>query len=159
MSIIEIVAESFPLKVNVSRLCTTSQPRQGSSFQQLKSQRVHSEWKNRSKFLTPLKWLFWHSLSLLDLRECILAIFGSPGPLGGVKGGMGGSGGVPGTKNCNFFGSHIWVTNWEILDCMNWKHFIFQVFGQKWPLRRPKMVVFGLKWVNTKVHFSQKHPL
>ena len=120
---------------------------------------VHSEWKNRSKFLTPLKWLFWHSLSLLDLRECILAIFGSPGPLGGVKGGMGGSGGVPGTKNCNFFGSHIWVTNWEILDCMNWKHFIFQVFGQKWPLRRPKMVVFGLKWVNTKVHFSQKHPL
>ena len=23
------------------------------------------------------------------------------------------------------------------------KHFIFQVFGQKWPLRRPKMAVFG----------------
>ena len=119
----------------------------------------HSKWKNRSKFLTPLKWLFWHWLSLLDLRECILAIFGPPGPLGGVRGGMGGSGGVPGTKNCNFFGSHIWVPNWKFLDCMNWKHFIFQVFGQKWPLRRPKMVVFGLKWVNTKVHFSQKHPL
>ena len=82
-----------------------------------------------------------------------------PDPWGGVRGGMGGSRGVPGTKNCNFFWSHIWVTNWEILDFMNWKHFIFQVFGQKWPLRRPKMVVFGLKWVNTKVHFSQKHPL
>ena len=27
---------------------------------------------------------------------------------------MGGSGGVPGTKNCNFFGSHIWVPNWEM---------------------------------------------
>ena len=127
--------------------------------EQIASLGGHSKWKNRSKFLTPLKWLFWYWLSLLDLRECILAIFGSPGPLGGVKGGMGGSGGVPGTKNCNFFGSHIWVTNWEILDCMNWKHFIFQVFGQKWPLRRPKMVIFGLKWVNTKVHFSQKHPL
>ena len=37
MSIIEIVAESFPLKVNVSRLCTTSLPRQGTSFQQLKN--------------------------------------------------------------------------------------------------------------------------
>ena len=58
-------------------------------------------------------------LSSLDLKECILAIFGPPGPLGGVRGGMGGSGGVPGTKNCNFFGSHIWVPNWEILDCMN----------------------------------------
>ena len=32
-----------------------------------------------------------------------MAIFGSTGPLGGVKGGMGGSGGVPGTKNCNLF--------------------------------------------------------
>ena len=42
-----------------------------------------------------------------------------PGPLGGVRGGMEGSGGVPGTKNCNFFGSHIWVPNWEILECMN----------------------------------------
>ena len=98
---------------------------------------VHSEWKNRSIFLTPQKWLFWHKLSSMDLRECILAIFGSPGPLGGVKGGMGGSGGVPGTKNCNFFGSHIWVTNWEILDCMNWKHSIFQVFGQKWLVMWP----------------------
>ena len=109
--------------------------------------------------MTWTSWSWVSKLSSLDLRECILAIFGPPGPLGGVRGGMGGSGGVPGTKNCNFFGSHIWVTNWEILDCMNWKHFIFQVFGQKWPLRRPKMVVFGLKWVNTKVHFSQKHPL
>ena len=40
MSIIEIVAESFPLKVDVSRLCTTSLPRQGTSFQQLKSQQM-----------------------------------------------------------------------------------------------------------------------
>ena len=40
MSIIEIVAESSPLKVDVSRLCTTSQTRQGTSFQQLKSQQM-----------------------------------------------------------------------------------------------------------------------
>ena len=70
---------------------------------------VHSEWKNRSIFLTPQKWLFWHKLSSMDLRECILAIFGPPGPLGGVRGGRGGSGGVRGTKIFKFFWGHIWV--------------------------------------------------
>ena len=37
-------------------------------------------------FLTLQKWLFWHKLSSMDLRECILAIFGPPGPLGDVRG-------------------------------------------------------------------------
>ena len=71
--------------------------------------KVHSEWKNRSIFLTPQKWLFWHKLSSMDLRECILAIFGPPGPLAVVRGGRGGSGGVRGTKIFKFFWGHIWV--------------------------------------------------
>ena len=53
MSIIEIVAESFPLKVNVSRLCTTSLPRQGTSFQQLKKQDVWIRWGLSCESITP----------------------------------------------------------------------------------------------------------
>ena len=34
-----------------------------------------------------LKWLFWHWVSSMDLRECILAMFGSPRLLEGVLGG------------------------------------------------------------------------
>ena len=62
-----------------------------------------------------------------------------------------GYGGIGGTKTCNFFRSHIWVQNCEILDCMNCKHFIFQVFK---PIRDPlkaKNGLFGLKWLGAKV--------
>ena len=69
---------------------------------------------------------------------------------GGCQGGYGGTGGVPLTKTCNFFGSHIWIPNWEVWDCMNWKHFIFQVFGH---LRRPKMVVLGWNGLTQKYIF------
>ena len=123
------------------------------------TQQVHSEWKNRSIFLTPQKWLFWHKLSSMDLRECILAIFGPPGPLGGVRGGRGGSGGVRGTKIFNFLWGHIWVPKCEILDCINWKHNFFQVFGQKQPLNRSKMAFLGSNGCTQKGFFSKTYSL
>ena len=57
------------------------------------------------QFFDPPEMVFWHKFSSMDLRECILAIFGPPSPLGGVRGGRGGSGGVRGTKIFKFFGA------------------------------------------------------
>ena len=88
-----------------------------------------------------LTWLMW--LWLICFLNASWPFLVPPDPRG-VSGGVWGGQGGPWDKIFfNFFGSHIWVPNWEILDFMNWKHFIFQVFGQKWPLRRPKMVVLG----------------
>ena len=70
---------------------------------------------------------------IIGLEGMHFGNFWPPRTPGGRLVGMEGSGGVRGTKNCNFFGSHIWVPNCEILDCMNGKHLIFQIFGQKQP--------------------------
>ena len=81
--------------------------------------------------------------------------FWPPRTPGGCQGGYGGSGGVRGTKIFNFLWGHIWVPKCEILDCINWKHNFFQVFGQKQPLKRSKMAFLGSngyakKWIFLK---------
>ena len=75
--------------------------------------------KKKVKIFDPPDMAFLALTIINGLEGMHFGHFWLPRTPGGVKGGMGGSGGVPGTKNCNFFGSHIWVTNWEILDCMN----------------------------------------
>ena len=72
---------------------------------------VHSEWKNRSKFLTPQKSFFWFSFSILDLWECIMAIIGPPDPWGGPGGGMGGQRGSMRPKIATFRGATFWFQN------------------------------------------------
>ena len=49
--------------------------------------------------------VFWHKISSMDLRECILAVFGPPRPLGGVRGGVGGGQGGQGDQNVELFGA------------------------------------------------------
>ena len=98
-----------------------------------------TEWKNRSIFLTPQKWLFWHKLSSMDLRECILAIFGSPGPLGGSRGVWGGQGGSRGPKIVTFWepylGSQMW--NFGLYELKTLENTTRKSFGP----RRPPMTL------------------
>ena len=101
---------------------------------------VYSEWKNRSIFLTPQKWLFWHKLSSMDLRECILAIFGPLGPLGGVRGG-------PWDQNFQIFlGPHLGskMLNFELYEL---KTLYFPGFWPKIAPQEAKNGLFWLKWV------------
>ena len=88
-----------------------------------------------------------------------MAIFGPPGPLGGVRGGRGGVRGGPWDQNFQIFlGPHLGskMLNFGLYEL---KTLHFPVF---WPNSVPqetKNALFGLKWSNTKVHFSQKHHL
>ena len=69
-------------------------------------------------------------------------------PLGRVRGR--GVGEVCGTKFSTFRGATFGSHN-QILDCMNWKHFILQVFGQKTATQETKN---GLFWAEVGVNIS-----
>ena len=71
--------------------------------------------------------------------------FWPPRNPGGCQGGEG-----RWDQNCQLFvGPHLGSK--ILIFSLNWKHFISQVFGQKQPLRRPKMAFF---WAEMGVHKS-----
>ena len=63
-----------------------------------------------------------------------------PEPLGGVRVGVRGS---LGPKNVTFLGATFWFQIEKFLIVWTENTLFFLFFGQKWPHRRPKMVILG----------------
>ena len=107
--------------------------------------------KKEVKIFDPPEMAFLALTIIIGLGGMYFGHFWPPQTPGGCQGGVGGSGGVPGTKKCDFFGSHILVSKLGNFGLCELKTLYFLGF---WPKMAPQETKNGRFWAEMGEHNS-----